>query len=111
MTTGAFLEPKAFVGSMSLTPLTEIVVRTGTGSAALVCEEVFALVAVFLVCEFCGGNAARNVLLRAANIRTVAKPRTGRRIKDSSESRELGELKARVSQLSLVLGDGRSEDY
>jgi hypothetical protein len=110
MTTGALLEPKALAGSMSLTPLTEMVVRTGAGSADLVCDEVFALLAVFLACDFCGGRAARSIPLSAANIRTVAKPRSSRRIKDSSESREIGEFKARVSQLSPVLGDGRKQD-
>jgi len=35
----------------------------------------------------------------------VAKPRRSRRIKGTSESREIDEFKARVSQLPPVLGD------
>src|SRR5271166_4052030 len=106
MTTGAFLEPKALAGSMSATPLTEIVVRTGAGSAGLVCTVVFPLAGALLVCGFCWGRAARSTPLSAANIRTVAKPRRSRRIKDSSESREVCEFKARVSQLPPVLDGG-----
>ncbi len=102
------MEPKALAGSMSVTPLTEMVVSTGAGSAGLVCDEVFALAAVFLACDCCGGRAAKSMPLSAANIKTVAKPGKSRRIKDSSESRELGEIKARVSQLAPVLGDGRT---
>src|SRR5208283_4901323 len=110
MMTGAFLEPKAFAGSMSFTPPTDMVVRTGAESADLACDEVFVLVAVLLACDFCGGRAARSIPLSAANIRTVAKPRRSRRIKDSSESREIDEFKARVSQLPPVLGDGGTQD-
>jgi len=110
MTTGALFEPKALAGSMLLTPLTEMVVRAGTGSAGLICAEVFPLAGALLVCGFCGGRAARRIPLNAANIRTVAKPRRSRRIKDSSESRGVGEFKARVSQLLPVLDDAGRQD-
>ena len=81
------MEPKALVGSMSVTPFTVIVTVETAGTSGAFGAAAF-LAVEEAVCGFWSGGAARSREPQVVRVRRVAETRGRRRVTDSSRRKQ-----------------------